>query len=66
MICPDCGYSPMAHFSGVTIAVGTVPVKDLSGWRCPECDAYLFDPDSTERYAAAGDEQVLRDRGDRG
>jgi HTH-type transcriptional regulator/antitoxin MqsA len=37
-------------------------VKDLSGRRCGACGEVEFDADSAKRYAAAGDELVLRDR----
>ncbi len=39
-----------------------IGVKGLSGWRCDACGEVEFDADSTRRYAAAGDELVLRDR----
>src|SRR4051812_1163675 len=37
-------------------------VADLSGWRCKTCDEVVFDPESAQRYAAAGDELVLQAR----
>jgi HTH-type transcriptional regulator/antitoxin MqsA len=37
-------------------------IKDLSGWRCEACGETEFDAASALRYAAAGDELVLRDR----
>jgi HTH-type transcriptional regulator/antitoxin MqsA len=37
-------------------------VKGLSGWRCGECGEVEFDAASARRYAAAGDELVLRER----
>ncbi len=37
-------------------------VKGLSGWRCDNCDEVEFDAESARRYAAAGDELVLRAR----
>jgi HTH-type transcriptional regulator/antitoxin MqsA len=37
-------------------------VEGLSGWRCGACGEVEFDPDSAQRYGAAGDELVLRDR----
>lgn len=40
----------------------TATVKGLSGWRCAECGEVEFDAESARRYAAAGDELVLRDR----
>jgi HTH-type transcriptional regulator / antitoxin MqsA len=40
----------------------TATVKGLSGWRCGACDEIEFDAESARRYAAAGDELVLRTR----
>jgi HTH-type transcriptional regulator / antitoxin MqsA len=40
----------------------TTVVRGLSGWRCGACGEVEFDADSARRYAAAGDELVLRDR----
>jgi HTH-type transcriptional regulator/antitoxin MqsA len=40
----------------------TATVKGLSGWRCHACDEVEFDAESARRYAAAGDELVLRTR----
>lgn len=40
----------------------TSVVKDVSGWRCEACDEVAFDNASARRYAAAGDELVLRAR----
>jgi HTH-type transcriptional regulator/antitoxin MqsA len=37
-------------------------VEGLSGWRCPMCGEVEFDAESAKRYAAAGDELVLRER----
>jgi HTH-type transcriptional regulator/antitoxin MqsA len=37
-------------------------VDGLSGWRCASCDEVVFDPESAQRYAAAGDELVLKSR----
>lgn len=37
-------------------------VEGLSGWRCGSCGEVEFDADSARRYAAAGDELVLRER----
>jgi HTH-type transcriptional regulator / antitoxin MqsA len=37
-------------------------VDGLSGWRCGACGEVEFDADSARRYAAAGDELVLRER----
>ena len=39
-----------------------VRVAGLSGWRCNSCEEVEFDADSARRYAAAGDELVLRQR----
>jgi HTH-type transcriptional regulator/antitoxin MqsA len=40
----------------------TMTVDGLSGWRCDVCDEVEFDAESAQRYAAAGDTLVLRDR----
>jgi HTH-type transcriptional regulator/antitoxin MqsA len=37
-------------------------VEGLSGWRCATCGEVEFDAESARRYAAAGDELVLRER----
>ena len=34
----------------------------MSGWRCDACEEIEFDAESAQRYAAAGDELVLRMR----
>jgi YgiT-type zinc finger domain-containing protein len=40
----------------------TATVEGLSGWRCEPCGEVEFDAASAQRYAAAGDELMLRDR----
>jgi HTH-type transcriptional regulator/antitoxin MqsA len=56
----------MKRFEGETFAIEhaglTATVKGLSGWRCGACGEVEFDADSARRYAAAGDELVLRER----
>jgi putative zinc finger/helix-turn-helix YgiT family protein len=56
----------MRHFSGETFSVEYAglkrDVKALSGWRCGSCDEIEFDAKSANRYAASGDELVLRNR----
>ena len=37
-------------------------MKCLAGWRCGACGEVEFDRESARRYAAAGDELVLRAR----
>jgi HTH-type transcriptional regulator/antitoxin MqsA len=37
-------------------------VRGLAGWRCGSCGEVEFDPESARRYAAAGDDLVLRAR----
>jgi HTH-type transcriptional regulator/antitoxin MqsA len=39
-----------------------VQVEGLSGWRCGACGEVEFDAGSAQRYAAAGDALVLRER----
>jgi HTH-type transcriptional regulator/antitoxin MqsA len=65
--CLNCeARKAMARFEGKTFTIDhagmTVRVQGLSGWRCGTCDEVEFDPDSARRYAAAGDELVLRKR----
>jgi HTH-type transcriptional regulator/antitoxin MqsA len=56
----------MTRFTGEAFAIDhagmSASVAGLSGWRCGACGDVAFDADSARRYAAAGDELVLRDR----
>lgn len=56
----------MTHFKNETFTVDyeglSAKVEGLSGWRCDACDEVEFDAESARRYAAAGDELVLRER----
>jgi HTH-type transcriptional regulator/antitoxin MqsA len=56
----------MTHFENETFTIDhagmSAKVKRLSGWRCDSCGEVEFDADSAQRYAAAGDELVLRER----
>jgi HTH-type transcriptional regulator/antitoxin MqsA len=65
--CLDCeDRTDMTHFEDENFTIGyedmTETVKGLSGWRCASCGDVEFDADSARRYAAAGDELVLRHR----
>lgn len=65
--CVECEAGrDMARFEGETLTIdhaGTsARVEGLSGWRCGDCGEVQFDADSAQRYAAAGDELVRRDR----
>jgi HTH-type transcriptional regulator/antitoxin MqsA len=65
--CLECnGSSKMVRFAGedftVQYAGMKAEVRGLSGWRCAECGEVEFDAESARRYAAAGDELVLRER----
>jgi HTH-type transcriptional regulator / antitoxin MqsA len=65
--CQDCGAAgSMKRVDRETFTVkhgGTAAaVEGLSGWRCEACDDIMFDAESARRYAAAGDELVLRER----
>ncbi len=65
--CPNCeAVKAMTRFKDETFSIEhagmTATVKGLSGWRCNGCGEVEFDADSARRYAAAGDELVLRDR----
>lgn len=56
----------MRRFEGETFTIEhagiSVTLEGLSGWRCEACGEVEFDAESAQRYAAAGDELVLRDR----
>jgi len=56
----------MTRFQNETFTVShrgmTSRVAGLPGWRCSTCGAVEFDAESARRYAAAGDELVLRER----
>jgi HTH-type transcriptional regulator/antitoxin MqsA len=60
----------LTRFDGHTFTVEhagrKVQVEGLSGWRCGACGEVEFDADSAQRYAAAGDALVLRERERRG
>ncbi len=45
------------EYDGIRMAV-----KGLAGWRCGQCGEVVFDAPSAQRYAAVGDELVLRAR----
>jgi len=65
--CPSCeARKGMTRFEGESFTIDhagmTATVEGLSGWRCKACGEVAFDADSARRYAAAGDELVLRDR----
>jgi len=56
----------MTRFEGESFTIEhagmTARVEGLSGWRCGTCSEVEFDAESARRYAAAGDELVLRER----
>src|SRR5215471_17425274 len=58
------GHDSLHEGEAFTIAHAgeTATVDGFSGWRCQACGEVEFDADSARRYAAAGDELVLRDR----
>ena len=65
--CLACdGRKGMTRFDDETFTIEHAGMKktvdSLSGWRCDACDEVEFDAASAHRYAAAGDELVLRDR----
>lgn len=65
--CLACGTSDgMVRFENETHRVeyrgGAIDVGGLDGWRCTRCGEIVFDSESADRYAAAGDELVLADR----
>jgi HTH-type transcriptional regulator / antitoxin MqsA len=64
--CGSCGAGGMTRFDRESFTIShagySVMVDDLSGWRCGGCGEVEFDADSAERYGAASDELVLRER----
>jgi HTH-type transcriptional regulator/antitoxin MqsA len=54
------------HFENETFSIDQdelfTEIKDVSGWRCTTCGEVEFDSRSAQRYAAAGDNIVLRTR----
>lgn len=65
--CMNCdAHSSMTRFEDETFTIEhagmTARVEGLSGWRCDACNEVEFDAESAQRYVAAGDELVLRNR----
>ena len=65
--CINCeSRKEMTRFENKTFTIkhgsSRIEVERLSGWRCGACGEVEFDADSARRYAAAGDELVLRER----
>jgi HTH-type transcriptional regulator/antitoxin MqsA len=65
--CVNCdSREDMTRFENETFTIEhagmRTEVEGLSGWRCGECGEVEFDPASAHRYAAAGDDLVLRER----
>ncbi len=64
--CGACAAAGAVPFDNETFNVVhadlNTEVKGLAGWRCGACGEVEFDRESARRYAAAGDELVLRAR----
>lgn len=64
--CAECGTANPLRFDGEAFRIEhgglTAEVKGLTGWRCGACGEVEFDADSAQRYAAVGDDLVLRAR----
>lgn len=65
--CPSCGARKgMTRFQHESFTIDhaglSATVDGLAGWRCGACDEIEFDVESARRYAATGDELVLRAR----
>jgi HTH-type transcriptional regulator/antitoxin MqsA len=65
--CLNCeNRNGLTRFKGETFTIDhageSASVENLSGWRCGACGEVEFDAESARRYAAAGDDLVLRDR----
>ena len=65
--CGSCGEQRgMTRFKGESFTIKhegmSAVVTGLSGWRCNSCGEVEFESASAQRYAAAGDELVIRAR----
>ncbi len=65
--CINCGaHKGMTRFEGEIFTIEHAgmakTVEGLSGWRCEACGEVEFDAGGARRYAATGDELVLRGR----
>ncbi len=65
--CMNCeSRKGMTRFEGETFVIDhaglSARVEGLAGWRCDSCGEVEFDAGSARRYAASGDELVLRER----
>jgi len=64
--CADCDSPNLIRFEDETFSIDhtglATEIKGLSGWRCTACGQIEFDTGSAQRYAAGGDELVLRAR----
>ena len=65
--CLNCdGRDALMRFEDETFTVEhaglSATVTGLSGWRCGTCGEVEFDAGGAQRYAAAGDALVLRER----
>src|SRR3954447_13610367 len=64
--CADCDSPNLIRFEDETFSIDhtglATEIKGLSGWRCTACGQIEFDTGSAQRYAAGGDELVLRTR----
>lgn len=64
--CAECGAPDPTRFDRETFEIAhaglSASVDGLSGWRCGSCGEVVFDAESARRYAAAGDQLVLRAR----
>lgn len=65
-VCIACGAPEATRFDGECFSLThgdlAAAVDGLGGWRCRECGEVVFDPESAQRYAAAGDALVMQAR----
>lgn len=65
MKCPACGFDEMKHGTWdkvVSYRGKSMTVHAVSGFRCSECGEAVFDDESYDRVAAAGDGLVKASR----
>ena len=64
--CATCGSPDAIRFEDESFTIrhagGATEVAGLAGWRCGACGEIEFEAESARRYAAAGDDLVLRAR----
>lgn len=61
--CMSCGFKGMVRDENRTETISysgeSIVLSGLSGWFCPECNDGVFDDESSQRYADAGDRLIV-------